>query len=186
MLENRPFAYTSCSIPEHPSRPFLYQTLCEHSGGLVGRAAKWALRCNTQLVYSTLLLLLFAGNILRIFAIWKNSQNLVPAKMSTIIPGVTNILGIALQSLTLGWAATSVHALLFFLSFLPVFFFFFFSSRCTVTGNALKKVTFDYDHGRLRSNETCSYRQRLPLRLHDHVTCTVNLTKTTQVAATLV
>ena len=52
MLENRPFAYTSCSIPEHPSRPFLYQTLCEHSGGLVGRAAKWALRCNTQLVYS--------------------------------------------------------------------------------------------------------------------------------------
>ena len=30
----------SCSIPEHPSRPFLDQTLCEHSGGLVGRAAK--------------------------------------------------------------------------------------------------------------------------------------------------
>ena len=31
---------TSCSIPEHPSRPFLDQTLCEHSGVLVGRAAK--------------------------------------------------------------------------------------------------------------------------------------------------
>ena len=31
---------TSCSIPEHPSRPFLDQTLREHSGGLVGRAAK--------------------------------------------------------------------------------------------------------------------------------------------------
>ena len=29
---------TSCSIPEHPSRPFLDQTLYEHSGGLVGRA----------------------------------------------------------------------------------------------------------------------------------------------------
>ena len=33
-------AMTSCSTPEHPSRPFLDQTLCEHSGGLVGRAAK--------------------------------------------------------------------------------------------------------------------------------------------------
>ena len=32
-------------IPEHPSRPFLDQTLCEHSGGLVRRAAKLAPRC---------------------------------------------------------------------------------------------------------------------------------------------
>ena len=39
---------TSCSIPEHPSRPFLDQTLCEHSGALGGRADKLALRCNTQ------------------------------------------------------------------------------------------------------------------------------------------
>ena len=31
---------TSCSIPEHPSRPFMDQTVWEHSGGLVGRAAK--------------------------------------------------------------------------------------------------------------------------------------------------
>ena len=98
---------TDSTIPEHPSRPFLYQTLCEHSGGLVGRAAKWALRCNTQLVYSTLLLLLFAGNILRIFAIWKNSQNLVPAKISTNIPGVTSIFKRSA-------AASLVHALLFF------------------------------------------------------------------------
>ena len=36
------------TVPEHPSRQFLDQTLCEHSGGLVGRAAKWALRCNMQ------------------------------------------------------------------------------------------------------------------------------------------
>ena len=44
---------TSYSIPEHPSRPFLDRTLCEHFSGLVGRAAKQALRCNTQQVYST-------------------------------------------------------------------------------------------------------------------------------------
>ena len=42
---------TSCSITEHPSRPFLDQTLCEQSGRLVGRAAKYAPRCNTQMVY---------------------------------------------------------------------------------------------------------------------------------------
>ena len=41
----------SCSIPEHPKRPFLDQTLCKHSGGLAGRAAKLAPRCNTQWVY---------------------------------------------------------------------------------------------------------------------------------------
>ena len=34
---------TSCSIPEHPSQPFLDQILCEHSGGLVRKAAKQAL-----------------------------------------------------------------------------------------------------------------------------------------------
>ena len=31
---------TPYSLREHPSLPFLDQTLCEHSGGLVGRAAK--------------------------------------------------------------------------------------------------------------------------------------------------
>ena len=30
----------SYSLPEHPSRPFLDQIVWEHSGGLVGRAAK--------------------------------------------------------------------------------------------------------------------------------------------------
>ena len=42
---------TPCSIQKHPPRPFLDKTLCEHSGGLVGRASKYALRCNTQLIY---------------------------------------------------------------------------------------------------------------------------------------
>ena len=28
---------TSCSLPEHPSRPFSDQTLCEHSGGPLNR-----------------------------------------------------------------------------------------------------------------------------------------------------
>ena len=33
---NRPLnVMTSCSIPDHHSRPFLDQTICEHSGGLV-------------------------------------------------------------------------------------------------------------------------------------------------------
>ena len=41
----------SCSTPEHPSRPFLDQGLCEHSAVLVGRGAKWAPRCDVQLVY---------------------------------------------------------------------------------------------------------------------------------------
>ena len=40
-----------CNFPEHPSRPFLDQGLCERSGVLVGRVAEWALRCCTQRVY---------------------------------------------------------------------------------------------------------------------------------------
>ena len=50
---------TSCSMQQHPSLPSQDQTLREHSGGMVRRAAKQALpraakyvlRCNTQLVY---------------------------------------------------------------------------------------------------------------------------------------
>ena len=44
---------TSYSIPEHPSRPFLNQTVWEHSGGLAWSAYKESLRCNVQLVYWT-------------------------------------------------------------------------------------------------------------------------------------
>ena len=44
---------TSYSIPEHSSRTFLFQTLCEHSGGLVGTGGPlnwlWGVR---QSVYS--------------------------------------------------------------------------------------------------------------------------------------
>ena len=38
-------------MSEHPSRPFLDQTLREHSSALVGRAAKQTQRCRTQTVY---------------------------------------------------------------------------------------------------------------------------------------
>ena len=44
---------TSYSIPEHPSQPFLNQTVWEHSGGLAWKADKESLRCNVQLVYWT-------------------------------------------------------------------------------------------------------------------------------------
>ena len=72
MLENRPFAYTSCSVPEHPSRPFLYQTLCEHSGGLVGRAAKWALRCNNVIAQ------IFVRDLISYISyFWRKVRNLV-------------------------------------------------------------------------------------------------------------
>ena len=46
---HRPLRNDVSSIPEHPSRPFLDQALCEHSCVLVGRAAKWALRYNMQI-----------------------------------------------------------------------------------------------------------------------------------------
>ena len=44
---------TSCSIPEHPSRPFLNQILCEHPVGLqlVGRAAELFVKCIAQMIY---------------------------------------------------------------------------------------------------------------------------------------
>ena len=39
---------TPRGMAEQPSRPFLDQTLCEHSNILVGKAAKYAQRSNTQ------------------------------------------------------------------------------------------------------------------------------------------
>ena len=50
-------ATASCSLPEHPSWPFLDLSLREHSSGFVGGgggggAAKWALRYKTQWVFS--------------------------------------------------------------------------------------------------------------------------------------
>ena len=43
---------TSWGMSEHPSRPFLDQILCEHSGGLVRRTTKYALKCNAHKVYA--------------------------------------------------------------------------------------------------------------------------------------
>ena len=39
---------TSCGISERPSQPFLDQSLCKDSGGLVRRAEKITLRCKPQ------------------------------------------------------------------------------------------------------------------------------------------
>ena len=89
----------------------------------------------------------------------------------------------ALQSQTLGWVATSVHALLFFLSFLP-FLFFLPVARYWAQESDVNMI----DHGHLRCTSELvltdnGYRWGCTMW---HVTSTVSLTKTTQVAATLV
>ena len=89
----------------------------------------------------------------------------------------------ALQSQTLGWVATSVHALLFFLSFLP-----FLSSRRTAMSSRMWHLmtvmaAWDPRVKLVLTGNGCRWAWGYTMR---HVTCTANFTKTTQVAATLV
>ena len=123
------------------------------------------------------------------FCDMENFAKLSTTNVSANLLGEANIRysGVhTLQSQTLGWVATSVHVLLFFLLFLPFLFFL------PVARNEVKKVTFWCWSWppEIREWNLFLYRQRVPLRLHDaecYMTdCTVNLTKTTQVAATLV
>ena len=103
--------------------------------------------------------------ILPIFAIWKNSH---PQKFLQTYQGwptyqVFRCTCIAITNSGMGCHISTCFTILFIVSA-----FSFLSSRFPLHGNELKKVTSDGDYGRLRSmSETCSYRQRLPLRLHD-------------------
>ena len=44
----QPIDHLRNDVMQHTRGPFLDQTLCEHAGGMVGRAAKQVLRCSAQ------------------------------------------------------------------------------------------------------------------------------------------